>query len=764
MLGQIEFAHWQCLAELIDNSIDALRNAEASDDYELSKDDYCIEVYLPDTQNDPNASVEIRDHAPGMDVSKLQQAVRAGWSGNGQFDQLGLFGMGFNVATARLGSVTRVTSTQKSDQKTIGVEIDLNNIGEDFEAEDLELDKEDPNEHGTSVLVTELDRDRANWLATHHLAIRKKLGHIYSWILSNTEIKLRVNGRVVEPKRLCAWGENRSVTRGSGRNAEVIPAIIPIDERLGDADACSDCGNWQNRGHEYCESCGSANISPRERRIHGWVGIQRYLDQNSFGIDFIRNGRKIVTYDKDVFSWLDPNNPSAVPELEYPVEVPADQGRIIGEIHIDHVPVHYMKDRFDTDDRSWKSAMEFLRGPGPLKPQRARQLNYPENNSPIGRLFKGYRRNDPGSSYLVPGDGARAVHQQASEWGLRFDRGDGEYQDDSKWWEAVKFHDEQQEIRNRPNPPENENADVDAVLRALQGAQPTPDSDTNEEQSDDNQGNPTPPTIQERVQSLLDAARPFPTLTREIYSRTLRESLNVRAHEVGDSPLIDANNDAHTPVWLFPAEGGSADVFIDVNHEMFTEHGAEVLDLALSQIAHFMLTRSNISTHSISQIAYELRRENFADEKADFVTIQTNARDLLNHVRSRLIELITDHSHQVWGLLSTEEIGQMESSILSSGTGQSLDSSDSSFLQMVPAKFLLKLFNNQPEIFLDGNVFQSPYNSLQDEVSKEICASRISSLLIDVVSVASEERTPASQNHLKRCRLAVEILQSELTA
>ena len=109
MLGQIEFAEWQCLAELIDNSIDALRQASASGQYNLSPEDFCIEVFLPEFQNDPNATVEVTDHAPGMNSDMLQQAVRAGWSGNDQFDQLGLFGMGFNVATARLGRVTRVT-------------------------------------------------------------------------------------------------------------------------------------------------------------------------------------------------------------------------------------------------------------------------------------------------------------------------------------------------------------------------------------------------------------------------------------------------------------------------------------------------------------------------------------------------------------------------------------------------------------------------------------------------------------------------------
>ncbi len=123
--------------QAIDNSIDALTYALDIGEFELSDEDLCIEVYLPESENDMNAIVEVKDRAPGMDAEKLQQAVRAGWSGNDQFDKLGLFGMGFNVATARLRKITRVITSQSSGPNWIGVEIDLDNIGEDFEAKDL---------------------------------------------------------------------------------------------------------------------------------------------------------------------------------------------------------------------------------------------------------------------------------------------------------------------------------------------------------------------------------------------------------------------------------------------------------------------------------------------------------------------------------------------------------------------------------------------------------------------------------------------------
>lgn len=97
MLGEINLEQWRCLGELIDNSVDgflhALRAGQSID----------AEIYvdLP-TADKPDAVVKIRDNGPGMTPDVLQKAVSAGWSGNNPIDNLGLFGMGFNIATARL--------------------------------------------------------------------------------------------------------------------------------------------------------------------------------------------------------------------------------------------------------------------------------------------------------------------------------------------------------------------------------------------------------------------------------------------------------------------------------------------------------------------------------------------------------------------------------------------------------------------------------------------------------------------------------------
>ena len=70
----------------------------------------------------------ITDNGRGMDLDRLNSALRAGWSGNQRYGQLGLFGMGFNIATARLGNVTTVRTTRAGDPEWISVTIDLRKL------------------------------------------------------------------------------------------------------------------------------------------------------------------------------------------------------------------------------------------------------------------------------------------------------------------------------------------------------------------------------------------------------------------------------------------------------------------------------------------------------------------------------------------------------------------------------------------------------------------------------------------------------------
>ena len=110
-LGEIPFQTWQCIAELVDNSIDAFLSDMSLED----RDKRVTVTWSSDSVGAAVRTIEITDNAAGMSIDQLQNAVRAGYTSNDPIGNLGLFGMGFNIATARLGEETTVLSTRKGD-------------------------------------------------------------------------------------------------------------------------------------------------------------------------------------------------------------------------------------------------------------------------------------------------------------------------------------------------------------------------------------------------------------------------------------------------------------------------------------------------------------------------------------------------------------------------------------------------------------------------------------------------------------------------
>ena len=124
MLGEIKLPEWRCVAELVDNSVDGfLAIRRAGDDISAAQ----IHVNIPLTDA-PSAKLSVRDNGPGMSADTMEKAVTAGWTGNDPINNLGMFGMGFNIATARLGTVTTVWTTRKGDPEWVGLQIDFERL------------------------------------------------------------------------------------------------------------------------------------------------------------------------------------------------------------------------------------------------------------------------------------------------------------------------------------------------------------------------------------------------------------------------------------------------------------------------------------------------------------------------------------------------------------------------------------------------------------------------------------------------------------
>ncbi|MDN2495881.1 ATP-binding protein [Nocardia nova] len=768
MLGEIEFDEWQCIAELVDNSFDDFTEIQRAGLPWAGG--YHVYVQLPSSSS---GELVVEDTGRGMDRERLERAVRAGWSGNDMHDKLGLFGMGFNVATARLGRRTRVLTTRQGDPNWIGVDIDLDRISDDFEAEDLVEPKTDPNEHGTKIIVSRLNPTRAEWLRRNGAHLRNHLGGVYSWILENTPFELNVGAIRVKPVRPCRWGDERAVLYN---RKEWIPAYIPIDKKLEDGLACTDCGQWQLPGRKVCEDCGSNRLNIRERRVHGWLGIQRYVDKKEFGVDFLRNGRKILRWDKRIFNWRNPNGELGNEETEYPVEMVHQGGRIIGEIHLDHVPVTYQKNAFEYDDRSWRSAVEILRGKGPLLPQRAKETGYPENDSPLALLVKGYRRNDPGERYLIPGDanGKGPIHVETRAWGREFQSGNPEYQTDTKWWQAVLDYEAAKRGGKRDKvatstPAKADEATVlDALgvdLESLVSAGPAERADTATEPANTLSVSSAPPhreTMQERIDRYTTDSVEYPTLSKSFGHPDIGY-VQVEARRLAKGVLKDDKGE-RTPVLLYQRRGMNFVAFVDLNHEVYQRFGVDPAELLIAEVALILGVRNDIKW-SHSQTIAQIRAVSLPDSALEPNVIRAEARGLLEGIRRRMAGALdaSGEPARAFELLTPDELTSTETAMIADGkAGRTGDlGTNGQFLLYAPALFLPRLVEAWPEAFMDDKVFRGLFAGVTSLGARRLSVARTVGYLADV---ATQESFSAASlpSQLERTRLSIQLLGDEL--
>lgn len=442
MLGQIDFAPWQCLAELIDNSIDAFIDQNRQGVGSIEPKIY-VEVPSEKDLKAGNGALVVRDNGRGMSLKTLQDAVRAGYSGNDPVEKMGLFGMGFNISTARMGRRTEVWTTRAEDPDWTGLIIDFDQLEHQktFAAPVQQKNKTtremDEGVHGTMIKITRLEVDRVMPLikGVGKRRTKDKLGKIYGQVMQRLNIKINYAGDVVAPTKHCVWNARRFVeTKVFGQ----VPARIEINETLDDRKFCSTCWVWLADSEEECPACGhNENVVKRTRKLKGWLGIQRYFDKEHFGVDLIRNGRVIQELDKSFFTYIGEDGDSI---LEYPIDAIHWGGRIVGELEIDFVRVSHQKDSFDKLDPEWRKVVTLVRGNSPLQPQIAQRMHLAQNNSPLAKLFSGYRKGAAGLASLVPGtpDGAGLNAGLVKEYVEKFYAGDPSYQDDDKWYELVE--------------------------------------------------------------------------------------------------------------------------------------------------------------------------------------------------------------------------------------------------------------------------------------------------------------------------------------
>jgi len=746
VLGDIEFAPWQCIAELVDNAFDEFLRRPVADV------EPTVWVTLPARNSSPRDSeVWVKDNGPGMTLDQLNNALRAGWTSNDRFGQLGLFGVGFNIATARLGQVAVVRTSRSEDPSWTVVTIDLKAMatGGHFDLPVTTEPKSVPGEHGTEIVIRSLKPEHHQTVSRGQAKIKQNLGEIYSYLLADKGFRLIVDSDLVKPRVPCLWDESRYVVR----NNERIPTVFKIDEPLPDRQVCLDCGAWQNIGDSLCEACGGTRVETRERRIWGWVGIQRYLHASDYGIDFLRNGRKILVHDLSPFRWVDPDDLSGRGEVEYPIEVPR-AGRIVGEIHVDHVRVNYQKNAFEYDTPEWKKVMHVLRGEGPLLPKRARDLGFTtRNTSPLAKLLAGYRRNDPGLNYLIPGDGKVALHDRAREWAEKFRKGDPEFQTDEKWYQAAEQHDRPPAPAEEPSQPEDDILDRKGLL----GDVPAPEPPQRPAPS-------TPPDTEDARRDRWRAgATPLPDLEASFGLPGHGAPLQVRAWLVRGQRISRPDESDPVPVYVASGRGAQVEVFVDADHPIFVDFGVDTRDLIVMELAEFLRVRDR-SSRSLSAVFADLKEKCLPDHKISGAFLTELATRTLNRVRESMEPVIAGNAAGYWGLLSSSDQAAAERLFAIEGGAASWDEviASGEWIDYVNGASLVRLLESRPDAFLDGRVFRSSYRPLVDPDAKHFSASRVVDLLEDVATLAdvSARRSP---EELQRGRLSCLLLAQEIT-
>ena len=756
MLGQVDFKPWQCLAELADNAVDAFLTGREQGGTGVMFPQVNIEISSDAKIRADTGLIRIADNAPGMDPALLERAVRAGYSGNNSVDKLGLFGMGFNVATARLGNRTEVWTTRADEEYWWGVRIDFDDMekSDTFQVPALTRAKapSEKDRHGTEIVITKLDKERARYLrSTGGLRVtRNQLSRVYNKIMRDIGLKVIVAGQELKSREFCTWDKKRSVDTGNrfGR----VPAILPIDVDLGERQYCSDCWVWLLSQELECPSCGSEDqLQTRSRRVFGWIGVQRFFDQRDYGIDLIRNGRVIEDRSKVFFSWTNPDDGEILEE--YPIEQQHWGGRLVGELNIDFVPLaSHQKDSFDRNTAEWQMVFEAVHGIGPILPQIRHRLSFADTNeSPLARLHAAYRRGNPaGLRCLVPGS-PKGINAEPQQWAVKFWEGDPEYQADDIWWKAVLQAEEarQSTPKGAPVPPDQQGEDL------------FPDSDdpSTESEGDDEGGTPKqpdPPELQEEKDVVL---------SKDV---SLLEMPGSSILEVTTSRLVTGTLQSNIHM-DFAAVGNRVAVLYDPRHALFTNTLTEPVDCLVEELAYQLLQRSNTNQRDwpISRITQLLREKYFTWSIRSYDSIREQCASLVD-------ELVQHFEEELSGLspLADNVVTEAERMVISRNVARIDRGGEERVSELIRSgsyprylgyEGVIRLMSSNPRLALDNKFFAVSYEDV-DEPNREQIMDQVLVPLRDIIWAASfdpgDGTSEENRTMLARADAGCRLLQS----
>ena len=765
MLGEINLVQWKCLAELIDNAVDGFLSAKRRG---IDVENPEISVAVPTNSDSQAARVTVRDNGPGMSRETLEKAVRAGWSGNDPVSNLGLFGMGFNIATARLGTVTTVWTARKDASKWTGLRIDFDELRRQrhFRAPELSRTKADPEEHGTEVTIERLKPGQQQWFAkaARRTELRRELSRAYAAMLraggQPIAFSLTLNGTSVKGRQHCLWGDdsNEPRTVDTTRFGK-IDALQHIDLQLADRPFCRSCWQWLPPGEAACPYCSNeGDVVLRSRAVRGWVGVQRYLSKSEYGIDLVRHGRKIEIASKELFEWRDGD----IIESEYPIDDPRQRGRLVGEIHIDHCRVSYTKDRFDRTDPAWEDMVRVVRGEGPLRPDKASEAGFGQNTAPLFLLFQAFRRSTPKSKtagvykrlLVVPNN------ERAEEMAKKFHERDPEYQSDLKWWELV----EEADIALLGSKGSRVTAGGSAVGGGssiddtLEGFGPESPGDGGASVKE----GASPSTVPE-------VELPIASLSAEYRSDSTGQRWDVKALEIeaGHTALGGAD----CPWAMRARPTGTHEFLVNLRHPIFESATLTPLDGLLAELAWSAMdfVRDQSGPATFSSVLAELRSKYATAYALDLGVLSNEARQIFQEIAGSLRRNVdaTDAAALFGSMSSQAKDVVLQGMAARAVTDPQGVIGSGRFLEYAGPRDVCEFVEEHPELFFDGRCWEEPFSNLDygsasvTELAQRRVLRQYGALMSEAAWLSEQDVADVSSlnnSKVMRARLALELL------
>ena len=804
------------LCELIDNAADSFHGNKNPPG--LNE----IKIELPTTAelSKNEGAIRIIDNGPGMTAEEAENALTAGYTSKRPYGQLGMFGMGLNIAAGKFARKTRLITATKNSESAISVEVDLAKLvtQKNFQVQPTEESKAmhfGENESGTIIELTGWwgqnnpnNENPKKLIQRGPGKIREIIGRRYATLLhkkARVPFKITVKEEVCIPFEHCVWAEHRFVKKGSSQ----IHAQQIFDDVLHTQYRCMKCNEFAE--DRICPIDDSHPVNSVEERVHGWIGVQRYDDPSHYGIDLIRNGRTIRILEKVAFfQFVDD---SGKIKLDYPID--SIYGRIVGEVHLDHVRVDFAKQDFDRSAPEWQRAIDFLRGTSSLQPK---QPGASENDSPVMRIYKGYRRvRKIGLADMYMGESqdgkpTRISREIEREFLDRFTKKEDGYYDDTKWWEKVEEASQKPDNFVQCPQCDFQNSIVEDVCQGCNHLLKAKECISCDERIPQNAlqcehcgqsqipegpwecdvcGRENPPDSDECRQCgkpkgsvnifskefLLDNSEKDKNLSVKNIEiilpggeKSVKFELDTRTTQLKDA-------DIHLPAVIFPdIPNRILQIFIDVNHPLFIslqlrpEHTVSAESAAwIHREIIGTLSKAQIRRHNLTLLQGILLKTYWEDNLTDDIErVRKDIDSLLEEIHTKIADSMQDIVEDIYNGMSKTEIDGMlknmqEDNAQISEMGALIK--EGKFLFYVPPKTIISIFSTYPEKFFDGRVWDKVWsipdlpeesvNTAQQEIKENYLNN-----LEDIVSFLRHKRP--SVITIRRAKLSIEFLQQNI--